>query len=116
MPELPEVETVARLLRPPLVGRTITGVRVGWPRSVGETPVRRYGAALRGARVEDIRRRGKYLIFDLMRDGAPRHLVGHLRMSGRMFVDPSDVVQRRADIDRRIRRGGQAVINAFFPR
>ena len=33
MPELPEVETTARLLRPKLVGRTITGLEVSWPRT-----------------------------------------------------------------------------------
>ena len=34
MPELPEVETVVRQLRAPLVGRTLTGVRVSWPTTV----------------------------------------------------------------------------------
>ena len=35
MPELPEVETVARLVRPDLLGRTIVGADVSWERSVG---------------------------------------------------------------------------------
>ena len=34
MPELPEVETVARGLRSPLAGRTISGVTVRWPRTI----------------------------------------------------------------------------------
>jgi len=34
MPELPEVETVARDLRPLIVGATITGIRNDWPRTI----------------------------------------------------------------------------------
>jgi formamidopyrimidine-DNA glycosylase len=35
MPELPEVETVVRLIRPRLVERTITGAHVAWARTLG---------------------------------------------------------------------------------
>jgi formamidopyrimidine-DNA glycosylase len=88
VPELPEVETVVRLLRAPLVGRRVTAVDVAWPRTVGGDP----GAVargVRGARVEAIRRRGKFLLFDLERPrGGRAALVGHLRMTGRMHVRP----------------------------
>lgn len=64
MPELPEVETVVRDLRPLLTGRTITGVR----RS--KHKLRRpwnpaWAAALAGTRVEAVRRRGKWILVDL---------------------------------------------------
>lgn len=88
MPELPEVETVVRLIEPRLVGRTIVGARVGWARTVGKGGVARFTREVVGARVVRAWRRAKYLVFDLERAGAPAgHLVGHLRMTGRMHVE-----------------------------
>src|SRR5690242_9923735 len=64
MPELPEVETVVRDLRPLLVGRTITGVRHS------KQKLRRpwkpaWNAQAAGKRVEGVRRRGKWILIDL---------------------------------------------------
>lgn len=88
MPELPEVETVARLLRPDVEGRLVTGVSVSWARTVGGD-VAAFERAVVGARIAAVRRRAKYLLFDLERDGAPAGgLVGHLRMTGRMQAAP----------------------------
>ena len=50
MPELPEVETVARLLRPDLLGRTIHGASVHWARTVGGSP-KRFDRSVAEARV-----------------------------------------------------------------
>lgn len=96
MPELPEVETVARLIRPKVVGRTIEGVRVGWSRTLGGATPRAFAAAVRGARVERVWRRGKFVVLDLARDVGRRAapagaLVVHLRMTGRLFVEPAGV-------------------------
>lgn len=88
MPELPEVETIVRLLRPKVVGRTVTGVHVEWMRTLGGVSKRRFRAGVVGAEVLAIRRRAKYLLFDLHRGGRARVLVGHLRMSGRFHVVP----------------------------
>ena len=90
MPELPEVETVARLIRPKLEGRRIEGARVGWKPTVGgDVPRFRRGVA--GATVVRVWRRAKYVVFDLERDGRPAGcVVGHLRMTGRMHVEPAD--------------------------
>jgi formamidopyrimidine-DNA glycosylase len=50
---------------------------------------RAFARGLVGARVGAIRRRGKFLLFDLdVADGRPAALVGHLRMTGRMQVRP----------------------------
>jgi formamidopyrimidine-DNA glycosylase len=89
VPELPEVETVARLLRPRLVGRTIVGARVRWRRTIGGASEAAFRAAVSGRRVSAIERRGKFLLFALERGGVPSGwLVGHLRMTGRMHVEP----------------------------
>src|SRR5688572_20008653 len=79
MPELPEVETTRRGLVPHVVGRRIHDVVVRnrnlrWP--VPRDLARR----MRGERVLDIRRRGKYLLFDFPKG----HLLVHLGMSGRL--------------------------------
>jgi formamidopyrimidine-DNA glycosylase len=91
VPELPEVETVARLIRPHLVGRTIRGARVGWRRSLGGLAPARFERAVAGARIRDVRRRAKLVVIELERDGRPAGaLVVHLRMTGRLHVAPAD--------------------------
>ncbi|MEI6084156.1 MAG: DNA-formamidopyrimidine glycosylase family protein [Verrucomicrobiota bacterium] len=79
MPELPEVEIMVRQLRPHLRGRTIRRVEVCDPKiKVRDT--------LTGYRIMAIRRRAKFIIFDLSND---RHLLVHLRMTGWFeFVRP----------------------------
>lgn len=85
MPELPEVETVVRGLRGPLVGRTFTGVTVTWPNSI-KTPVTQLKSRLPGQLIEAITRRGKYLQFHLSRGDT---LFIHLKMSGDLLVEPA---------------------------
>jgi len=85
VPELPEVETVARSLRPRIVGRTISAV---WTSGLSlRRPVDRAGLrrACAGARVERVERRGKYLVVAL---SSGRALVCHLGMTGRLLVEP----------------------------
>lgn len=96
MPELPEVESVARRLReglgaPALIGRTILSTRVLWPREVGNMDAQRFEREVAGLRVEAIRRHGKYLIFDLAAQSRlTMTMLVHLRMSGRLDVVPQD--------------------------
>lgn len=88
MPELPEVETVVRQVRPRLAGRSLAGADVSWARTLGGTTPRAFDAALRGARVARVWRRAKYVVCDLERDGElAGWLVTHLRMSGRLTVE-----------------------------
>lgn len=83
MPELPEVETIVRELRPALLGRTITEVQVFRANGLGRCPPADFREALLGRRFEKITRRGKYLIFRLEPE---RYLIGHLRMTGKFIV------------------------------
>jgi formamidopyrimidine-DNA glycosylase len=84
MPELPEVETIARNLRPALVGRKVIAVRVLWPRTL-ETPAEdQFRNRMNGQMIQEIGRRGKYLIFSLSR----QVFLIHLRMSGDLRVEP----------------------------
>lgn len=85
MPELPEVEYVARQLRQQLAGRRIVGVRVLWERAVSGMAASDFERELQGRRIADIRRRGKHLLIGL-EDG--RTLVVHRRMSGNLVFSP----------------------------
>ncbi|HSA20294.1 MAG TPA: DNA-formamidopyrimidine glycosylase family protein, partial [Myxococcota bacterium] len=82
MPELPEVETIVRAIRPALVGRRITGFEASWPRQV-QPSVDAVRAALLGRRVQAVSRRGKYVVLEL---GGGAGLLVHLKMSGRLCV------------------------------
>ena len=88
MPELPEVEVLVRHLRPLVTGKIIRQVTVCRERVIAPTPRRQLVRRLSGARIVGLERRGKYLVFELRR---PRQketfrLLGHLGMTGRMFV------------------------------
>ncbi|MBI5433678.1 MAG: bifunctional DNA-formamidopyrimidine glycosylase/DNA-(apurinic or apyrimidinic site) lyase [Planctomycetes bacterium] len=88
MPELPEVETVARLLRPKLVGRVFRGGEVLWARTIESSGPDEFLAALRGASCTRVWRRAKFVVVDLERRGKQAgHLVCHLRMTGRLHVE-----------------------------
>ena len=91
MPELPEVETIARILRlggpgqPSLVGRCILGANLLWERSLVEPSPSEFKQRTIGQVIEDIGRRGKFLYLRLTRDW----LLYHLRMSGDLLVKPA---------------------------
>jgi len=86
MPELPEVETIRRDLLPLVVGRTITEAWVSpnAPRLIQLLPPEEFCRQIAGRRIEDISRRGKYLLFGL--DNGLSWAV-HLRMTGRLLHD-----------------------------
>ena len=65
MPELPEVETVRRTLAPALGAAFGTVWTSGKKLRLGQTIPRSRLAALAGARLDAIRRHGKYLLLDL---------------------------------------------------
>ncbi|MDR7499765.1 MAG: DNA-formamidopyrimidine glycosylase family protein, partial [Armatimonadota bacterium] len=79
MPELPDVETLARRLRRRLRGRRIRGVRLLTPSTVRHPDPVTFTRLLPGRRVLDVDRRGKYLLIRLSGDLT---LAVHLRMTG----------------------------------
>jgi formamidopyrimidine-DNA glycosylase len=87
MPELPEVETVARSLRPNLTGRKITSVRTTWPRHIDRPDFTEFADRIRGQRISGVSRRGKFLLFPLDNSDT---LIIHLRMSGHLVVLSSE--------------------------
>jgi len=96
MPELPEVEWVARTLRPKLVGRRIVGVETSGKKL--RQPVER--AKLQklavGATVDAVARTGKYLLIELS-SGAT--LVSHLGMTGwYLFARPETAREKHTHV------------------
>ena len=86
MPELPEVETIARDLRPVASGRTISAVRIDWPRIVAHPDPEAFVAGLLGRRILGVERRAKWLLLDL--DGGSV-LAIQVMMTGQLFVVPA---------------------------
>lgn len=87
MPELPEVENYKQDLSELLVGRQFTSVYVDWPNQIGAPSVDELEYRLPGQTIEAVGRRGKYLLLALSRDDT---LLIHLKMSGRLHVEPAD--------------------------
>lgn len=91
MPELPEVETIARLLRDggpasqPILGRRLSGGQIFWPRTLAEPHADQFDTRLKDQRVEQVGRRGKFIRLTLSDDS----LLVHLRMSGDLRVEPA---------------------------
>ena len=88
MPELPEVEVLVRHLRPLLKGKTVRSAKARRSKILAPTSGRQFIRAMRGAKFMDVARCGKYLLFTMRLAGRrePALLVGHLGMTGRMYL------------------------------
>jgi formamidopyrimidine-DNA glycosylase len=98
MPELPEVETIARDLRGLVAGARISGVRSNWPPTLRSHEADAFAAALVGREIDGVGRRGKQLLIWLSSGPAasdPAVLTLHLKMTGQLFVVPAGTPQDR---------------------
>lgn len=93
MPELPEVETIARKLGPELTGRTILEADLRWPRTLATPSPRKFREQVRGQKITGVSRRAKYLILSL----STFHLLIHLRMSGDLLTRNSTIRPEKHD-------------------
>ena len=87
MPELPEVETIARKLKPDLVGRKILTADLLWARTLAFPTPRKFKVLIQGQKIKDVGRRAKYLIVQL----TDYNLLIHLRMSGDLSIRSSTI-------------------------
>jgi formamidopyrimidine-DNA glycosylase len=87
VPELPEVETIRRHLAPHVAGRVLAELDVLDERWCAPLAGAEVAAAVAGRRVEQLARRGKYLVWELAGDV---HLMMHLRMTGTLLLDPPE--------------------------
>jgi formamidopyrimidine-DNA glycosylase len=85
VPELPEVELVARSLERLVAGRRILAARLLRAGLAPDTSPRTFARTLRGAQINSVGRRGKHVLAHL--DNG-RVLITHLRMTGRFLYLP----------------------------
>ncbi len=93
MPELPEVETIARTLKPELVGKTIREADLRWQRTLAMPSPQKFKEQIRGQKITNVARRAKYLILQL----SASHLLIHLRMSGDLLIRSSTTEPEKHD-------------------
>jgi formamidopyrimidine-DNA glycosylase len=93
MPELPEVETVVRYLRPLLVGRTFASVSLPaqYKKAIANCPIRSLNMYLNGQTITDVSRRAKFIVIHC--DAGI--LCIHLRMTGRVLLTPPTHTERK---------------------
>ncbi|MDP8904722.1 MAG: bifunctional DNA-formamidopyrimidine glycosylase/DNA-(apurinic or apyrimidinic site) lyase [Chloroflexota bacterium] len=87
MPELPEVETIARELAPLVVGARIRDVWFDWPNQIKHPPADEFAAAVRDRQIRRVERRAKWLVLDLSGEAV---LAIQVKMTGQLFVVASD--------------------------
>ncbi|MCA1056941.1 DNA-formamidopyrimidine glycosylase [Rossellomorea aquimaris] len=96
MPELPEVETVRKTLEVLVLGKRIKDVSVFWPKMIkNPEETEEFIHSLKGQEILAMRRRGKFLIFDLNEVS----LVSHLRMEGKYgLYDENDPIEKHTHV------------------
>jgi formamidopyrimidine-DNA glycosylase len=93
MPELPEVETIARALKPELVGRTILSADLRWVRTLATLSPAQFKKQVIGQEIVDVSRRAKYLVIRLKN----YNLLIHLRMSGDLAIRTGKIKPEKHD-------------------
>ena len=93
MPELPEVETFARALKPELVGQTIISADLRWARTLAIPSPSQFKKQIIGQEIVDVSRRAKYLVIYLK----DYKLLIHLRMSGDLIIRQGKIKAEKHD-------------------
>lgn len=97
MPELPEVETVVRYLRPKIIGRTINQFIGHWHKTTAPLLPKQFAIYVEGRTIKAVERRAKFILLTL--DQGYVHI--HLRMTGHIVVtspaDQGDQLHNRAE-------------------
>lgn len=92
MPELPEIETIKRVIEPQIQGIAIERVTVNRPEVVAHPSADEFCTRITGQLFTEIDRRGKFLILCL--SGRDK-VVLHLRMTGCLLVTPADYPEEK---------------------
>ena len=93
MPELPEVETIVRKLKPQLIGKTVQDAQLRWQRTLAFPSPSKFRGLIKGQQVQDVTRRAKYFILQLSNFS----LLIHLRMSGDLLIKEGKIKPEKHD-------------------
>lgn len=88
MPELPEIETIKRVIGPQIQGLEIREVLINRPEVIAHPGADEFSALVTGQRIASMERRGKFLMIFLENNS---HIVLHLRMTGCLLAAPADM-------------------------
>ena len=94
MPELPDIEALRLyLLDQGILGRSLSGVTVRWDRAVRRPSAKAFVERATGCRIDGLRRRAKYLVFELRgASGEPGlSMIVHLGMTGSLILRSPDL-------------------------
>ena len=95
MPELPEVETVKNTLKKQILNKKITDVKIYYDKIIETPDIETFKEKIKNQKINDIKRRGKWLLFELDN----YYLLSHLRMEGKYFFRKiSDKVDKHEHI------------------
>ena len=92
MPELPEVETIKRVIEPQIQGLTIDKVNVKRPEVVAYPAADEFCGLLTGQTISRMTRRGKFLVIHL---NSNDRIILHLRMTGCLLLTPADYPEEK---------------------
>jgi formamidopyrimidine-DNA glycosylase len=112
VPELPEVETVVRVIRPRLIGHAIAESHLSIPRQSKPQTGRAISHAINGQSIREVRRRAKFILIEL--DNGT--LLIHLGMTGRLYVRPTNEVEDTHERARFVLDGGRETLAFHDPR
>lgn len=105
MPELPEVETIKRIIEPQIAGQKVMSVTINHPQIIAYPGEDAFPELLTGQTIQSMSRRGKFLTIHFA--GGDR-LVIHLRMTGQLLVTPADYpVEKHTHLIVQLSGGGQ---------
>lgn len=85
MPELPEIETIRRELKPKIINKKITDCIVLRKEIIGYPEPKIFGKSIVSETITDVTRKAKYLILNLTQN---KQLIFHLRLSGAIILSP----------------------------
>src|SRR2546423_2190011 len=111
MPELPEVETIARGLAQRAIGDVIESVWIGEKPQPLKSSAQEIAGALEGAKIAGVERIGKHIVIELSktRNGQPSansQWIVHLGMTGSLLVAPADAeIAKHTHLIARLRSG-----------
>lgn len=92
MPELPEIETIKRVLEPQVQGQTIEKAVVRHPKVIVRPTADEFCERLAGQTIDHLERRGKFLTIAL---ADQERIVLHLRMTGCLLLAPADLPEEK---------------------
>jgi formamidopyrimidine-DNA glycosylase len=106
MPELPEVETIARGLHDRVAGDAIESIWIGPRQQPLKSKPAEIAHAVEGTRIQQVRRVGKHIVIDLEKKKSPRQWIVHLGMTGRMLVcQPGEEIAKHTHAIAKLKSG-----------